>query len=413
MNNDRFASLLSSFPQGADPATYRLDQVTCLLGKAGYLSIFSKPDPSRPDIPIFSPSDPNALIAVQVREDLHRFGVEVQPPSVEKGLGVCKHIGESVARIQVDWTLCPDDFQAAPGLYPPPTVLDGTRSQRFTMLNGQMTWLDRPGSGFRSFGTGRTFPVLINGQPQLRLGAVIDVLEGFGRFQGLNGTFVVNGYITPPQGLALNIIIRFADPEGKLYTPGPVAPLQETADPDTGTEFLMVIGEADPSHGMTIEPTATGIRAGVRERLRLVRISYDIASERGVRTRTSTGQVVGTFQGNLLFNLVDPNPVTPLYGTDGVFTFFDRRGRPVATLNASVVEGRAFRTTLPGAPAPVFRFGGFGPFIGGTGAFQGTVGMMSVNAAISVFPRALSTLYVLRVSDPDGRFRASCSRAWS
>ena len=62
---------------------------------------------------------------------------------------------------------------------------------------------------------------------------------------------------------------------------------------------------------------------------------------------------------------------------------------------------------------PVFRFGGFGPFLGGTGPFRDAVGMMSLNAAISVFPRTLSNLYVLRVSDVDGRFRAACGRAWS
>jgi hypothetical protein len=96
-----------------------------------------------------------------------------------------------------------------------------------------------------------------------------------------------------------------------------------------------------------------------------------------------------------------------------VYTFQDRQGQTVATLNADVVEGRAFRTTLAGAPGPVFRFGGFGPFLGGTGPFQGMIGMISMNAALSVFPGALSTVHVIRVSDPDGRFRASCSRAWS
>jgi hypothetical protein len=144
-----------------------------------------------------------------------------------------------------------------------------------------------------------------------------------------------------------------------------------------------------------------------------VQIAFDLGGSQGVRSRTSEGPLVGTLSGTLQFNPLDPNPVTPVQTRDGVFTFFDRRGCAIATLNANIVEGRAFRTTLPGAPGPIFRFGGFGPFLGGTGVFQDTIGMISLNAAISVFPRTLSNFYVLRVSDPDGRFRASCSRAWT
>jgi hypothetical protein len=56
---------------------------------------------------------------------------------------------------------------------------------------------------------------------------------------------------------------------------------------------------------------------------------------------------------------------------------------------------------------PVFRFGGFGPFQGGDGCFAGASGMMSLNAVVSVFPRTLTNLYILRFDDPEGRFRAA------
>jgi hypothetical protein len=104
--------------------------------------------------------------------------------------------------------------------------------------------------------------------------------------------------------------------------------------------------------------------------------------------------------------------VTPIQTTDGVFTFFDSDHRPIATLMANMVEGRAFRTDVPDSPAPLFRFGGFGPFISGTGIFAGAEGMMTMNAAISVMPRTLSNLYVLRFADPDGRFRRTCVDYW-
>jgi len=99
---------------------------------------------------------------------------------------------------------------------------------------------------------------------------------------------------------------------------------------------------------------------------------------------------------------MDPRPVFPIQTTDGVFTFHDADGREVGTVRANMVEGRAFRTPLPGAPNPVFRFGGFGPVLGGTGAFAGAAGMLSMNSIVSVVPRTLSNLYVLRLVDQRG-----------
>src|SRR5206468_3790841 len=84
-------------------------------------------------------------------------------------------------------------------------------------------------------------------------------------------------------------------------------------------------------------------------------------------------------------------PVSPIQTTNGVFSFFDREGKTLGTVNANMIEGRAMRTELEGAPMPVFRFAGFGPLLGGTGFFDGADGMMSMNSVVSVFPRALST----------------------
>jgi hypothetical protein len=60
---------------------------------------------------------------------------------------------------------------------------------------------------------------------------------------------------------------------------------------------------------------------------------------------------------------------------------------------------------LPGVEAPVFRVAGFGPLEGGTGTFLGAEGLVTVNAALTLFPNAFSTLYVLRIHDPESRIR--------
>src|SRR5207248_7737186 len=115
------------------------------------------------------------------------YALTAEPPAVEGGWCTRKCVGEAVATVGIRWMVMPDDFEAGPGKVPPPTDLDAARSQRFCMLDGRMQFKDADHSGFRAFGTGRTFPVLVAGRPQLRLGAVIDILEGLGRLQGLPG----------------------------------------------------------------------------------------------------------------------------------------------------------------------------------------------------------------------------------
>ena len=62
------------------------------------------------------------------------------------------------------------------------------------------------------------------------------------------------------------------------------------------------------------------------------------------------------------------------------------------------------RTQMPGFPMPLFRFAGFGPILG-DGQLSGADGMMSMNSAVSVFPRTLSNLYIFRFYDPEGKLR--------
>ncbi len=406
-------SPVKSLPPGANPETYGIESMTALLKRAAYFPIFSVHDPGRPNMPLPSPNKPGALIGVDVNEELHRFDVRAElAPSIGCP-PISKRVGEPVANVSIRWLVIPDDFVAAPDRIPPPTELDPTRSQRFAMLNGHMTFKDEKQSGFRAFGTGRTFPALVEGRPQLRIGAVINVLEGFGAFRALPGTVVVNGYIQPPYGLDLNFVIRFADPDSKLLAGSRITPIQPIADPDPETAFLVLLGEPDPTRPTTLNqaPNGTVLGSNVFERLRLVRLNFDVGTRRGPRSRVSEGALVGTLSGTLSFNPMDPRAVSPIQTTNGVFTFYDRNGCAFGVLRANIVEGRAFPTPLGGRP--VWRFGGVGPFLGGTGPFQDAVGMISLNAAVSVFPRTLSNLYVLRVSDPDGRFRASFARAWS
>jgi hypothetical protein len=231
-------------------------------------------------------------------------------------------------------------------------------------------------------------------------------LEGFGRLRGVPGTIVVNGHIRPPNELALNLMGRFVDPAARLTARGTVSPVRPIRPLDRGTTFVAVLGENDPARPTEAVFAADGrmLGARVQERLRSVRLEFDSASA-GIEGRARVGSLVGRVTATLYFDATDPRPVLPIRTTDGVFTFEDADGRVVGTIRADMVEGRAFRTALPGAPTSVFRFGGFGPIIGGSGAFAGVGGLMSMNAAISMRPSTLSNLYVLRLLVADGDAR--------
>jgi hypothetical protein len=351
-------------------------------------------------------------VAVHVHEELHRFDLDVRTANDGCRLVASQRIGRPAATVQIRWTVIPEWFAASPDRRPPPTPLLPFFSQRFAMLDGELRFRDADGSGFRGFGTGRTFPASVRGERRLRIGAVIDVLEGFGSLEGLPGTICVNGYIEPPHGLALNLMARFVDPEGRLRTRTPGA-VHGDANPDPDALFLAFLGEPDPDRPTRLVQGADGemLGAEVRELLRPVRTGFGLDGR--ISSETRTGPVAGTVSGRLLFNPLRARPGSPVpFGTrGGVFTVHGRNGEPIGSIEADIQEGRGFPTELPGAPMPIFRFGGFGPVLGGDGLFAGAEGMMTLNAAISVFPRTLSNLYVFRLSDPSGRLRRGLSGA--
>jgi hypothetical protein len=402
------------FPAGVDPLTYKLEEVTRLLKSAAYFPIFNVANPNSPNAPILLvPGLDFLMIGVSVNEELHRFEVKVEQTA--GGLQSANRVGEPVANVHIRWTPIPSDFEGAPNRFPPPTILNPFVSQRFCMLEGALNFKQPVGTGVRAFGTGRTFPSRENNASVLRIGAVIEILEGLGAFGGLTGAMCINGFIQPPHNLALNLVARLMDPQGKVQSrtcqPAPAAP---AANPDPNAVFMFFLGEPDPNAPVKVNlaPDGTMLGSEVHELLRLVDISFQVSADTA-RSCTREGPIVGSVSATLHFNAFDPRPVSPIQTTSGVFTFWDKDRRNIGTVLSNMVEGRAMRTPLEGAPLPVFRMAGFGPVLGGTGYFQGADGMMTMNSAVSVFPRTLSNLYVLRFYDPNGRFRDAAAKAWS
>jgi hypothetical protein len=371
------------------------------LKEAAYIALYSMPNPQNPNKPKLS-LDPPGIIHVIVNEELHRFPVDIAEGT---------RVGEPAANVQMQWTPVPEDFKPVPDVQPPPTAIDPGRSQRFVTLNGAMTYHDSAQSHIRAFGHGRTFPMVAGVTPQLHLGAVVNVREGFGSFEGLQGTVLVNGHIKPPTDLSLCIVARFMDPEARLKAEklGPIT-LSPNPDPDYAT--LLLVADVDPSAPAEVHYGPDGAPAGwqIHERLRLMNVDFDVAS--GVRSKTEAGVPVGIHTAAFRFDSAAEGPALPVSSTDGVMTFTGRDGKPIGTLRINMYEGDAFTASLPGTQAQLYRFGAFGPILGATGAFEGAIGMMTVNGTFCAKPRAASTLYIIRMYDPQGAIRTSMKEAW-
>jgi hypothetical protein len=409
---------------GRNSGTCRFAEMSELLKRAAYLPLFSMPNPEKPDVPLSAlpiltelvPALRNyLLIGMRVFEAPHRLEVKALQPTPERGLAAIHEVGEQIAKIDVHFAITPDNFEAGPGRVPPATLFLPFFSQRFSFPQGEFSFLDRRQSGFKGFGAGRTFPIRIRGETHIRIGGIIQILEGIGKFSDLQGLVVVNGEIRPPNDLALFMMPRIMDPKGILNAKSPVAPLQSIPDPDPTAAFFFFLAEPDPAQPITINRAGNGriLSLNLYERLRLVQIGFDISTSAEIRSRMIEGDVIGSHRSTVFFNPEAETEVTPFYSSNDVFIFFDKDGRTMGTLKANLVEGRAIRTVLSGARHPVFRIGAAGPFIDGTGQFLNAIGVVSVNGALSLNPNTLSSLYMLRVIDVDGRFRVSANRAWT
>ncbi len=401
-------------PPGTDPRTYRLAEVNRLMQSA-YFSLFSVPNPQEPDVPIEAElSFPWSLLqrlpflsgqllaGVQVNEKPLRFQTAADVLACQ--LLSSNTVGQPIASVHILWKTIPWDYPASPYTNAPQTIINPFVSQRFEMLNGEFRFDDPQQSGVHGFGSGRTFPNFPNGL-SLKIGAVIDILEGFGQLAGRTGLMVVNGEITPPNELALNIMQRILDPRGTLLTQRPLPPLREQPFPDPDATFMMLLGEPDPAHGSPLILGEGGAIEGVElyERLRLIDLDFAVLPKEGLKSQVRVGRVIGRARSKLHLPVNSTVPI-PAQTTGSEFEFFDGR-LPFGKIAADLVEGRGFPTPLAGAPSPLYRIGGFGPIEGGTGEFDKAQGIVSMNSVLSLFPRTFSNLYIFRFADSDGRFR--------
>jgi hypothetical protein len=413
----------SSSQQPSPPAglKYYQSAVEELLLSSLYLDTFvtSRRGTRNVALPLPGSANPADLTGLQI------FG-QAQPLSIKTTIvnGAVRGaatLGSTRAGMSLRWVLAPDDEFALPYEQPLPTLFDARSSQRFNMMDAEFR-LDEDGkNAFHGFGAGRTYPAVIAGEDQVWLGACGKIMHGTGVFENVQGSFVLNGRITPPDGLACEMLIRVLASASGQPAGGPpglkgvsAASLGATI-PLAGATYLTFLGAPDPNAPLQqhTQPDGTVIGAAVTELLRPVRVEHSLGNDgKSLRAHyVYEDWIAGrlTTQIHFTLNPSDPPPpdnaLSPLpwYTEDTTITFFDPKGKEIGAIAANIAEGRGFSTHFAGFPGPILNLVGFGPFAGGTGSFAGAQGMLSVNAGVSVDPATLSNLYVLRLAQARGR----------
>jgi hypothetical protein len=409
-------SQLPALPPGL---RYYGSAVKELLAASTYLDMIVTPRRGKRNVvlPLPGSASQSDVTGLQVFGLAQRLSIKT---TVGKdGLQGAASIGSAHSGVSLRWVLAPDDEHALPDKQPLPTLFDPGKSQRFTIMDCELRLDEGGNSAFQAFGAGRTWPAAGGGEARTWLGACGKIMSGQGLFANVQGSFALNGWVTPPDGFCFEMLIRVMDPapgqpagEPPGLT-GELASSQEAAPALAGSNYTTFLGEPDPAAPIRQEFTAGGemVGASVAELLRVVRVEYELAGNgRSLRARhTAEDWIAGRLTTSIRFNPFDPKtpgtPVSPLpWRTEATtITFFDRKGRELGAIGANVAEGRGFLTQFAGFPAPVLNLVGFGPFAGGSGCFANSRGMLSVNAGVSVDPAMLANLYVLRFAPADGK----------
>lgn len=389
--------------------TFPFEEVQRLLDQAAHFNLLSTPQPSL-DARI---TDHGDVVGVRVAEDLHRLSIRTELPGGQGGFKVANAVGPTEGSFHHRWMFIPDGYDALPDHEPPRTALDPSRSQRFVMLGGTCR-VGTEGDGFHGFGTGLTLPVTLGGRPQLQVAAVGTLTEGFGKLAGHTGTYTYCGTLAPDRGFVGSLLIRVMDHQGDLRTEDELPAVAPIHSPDPDYTYLLFRGQKrDRSQRTEYSFGSDGQVEGldVEQQLRL--LTLDSALDCGLRAAAEVGPVAGKITAKIRFNLLAPGaPGTDLspipFQSYNTYIVTDQQGETLGTIEADGGEGRTFALSLDGAPGQrALRFGGFGPIVRGTGIFEGAQGLMTDNSVVGIAPHALATQYVLRVFDPEGRFRAA------
>jgi hypothetical protein len=395
-------------------------KVQDLLGRVAYLNVFAIPQSFQPV------RRGGRVVGFEGAHALHRFDIQTLPPTSEGGLKASNQISISLGMLKSRWMIIPNDYYALPGKEPPATPFESTGTQRVSLQDAEFSIGAGPNPiRFKAFGTGRIDPAR-DRTPDLFLGAVAVITEGFGSSPGQEGVIVVNGRFDPGKGFLGDVICKLWDFDGRLYGTR-LSVLNRMKMPRMNDTYLLVRYEKPVVTGpdgkvhvapaglvkYLFGPDGSPVGAHTENPLRLLKTEFVVESG-SLLTKEVIGAEIGNLSGDVHFDLTYPAgpPLVPSnYVSRNMLTFRDGTGSTIGSFVARD-EGRSFALKLPGlSNQSAVSFGGFGPITDGTGAFEGIQGVWSDNSQISITPFGTVGLGVFRIVDPRGQYRATMGSA--
>ena len=400
------SALLASLPPGVDPKTHGLAEVDQFMARIANLLLYGAAGHELRPI-----QDRGRIVGFTLDLALQRLDVQDTPPE-PSGMRAANLVSSSTpARLRLDMAFIPDGYVARYGERPPSTAFDPTRPQRLAVLDGSLQLADASGSSLRFFGTGQTFPQIYGSDP-LVMGLVLVIIDARGRLQGHPGMAVINGLLNRSGPSDFSVLIRLADPNGSLLAPH-IPPIQHPAhprEPDSTFFILHGVNDVEDPTELIVSPDGSMQGAHLRQQISLVRTGFDVHGPQGLSTATTFGPLVSRLKARMSFDPMAPPPV-PFTIKNSRFTFFDSQGRALGRLEANIVEGRGYPTSIPGIALPIQRGAALAPIIRGSGIFEGARGLVTVSNWISIFPRQVSGFFFIRLMDPAGRYRQALGRS--
>ncbi|MEQ1825190.1 MAG: hypothetical protein ABL921_04565 [Pirellula sp.] len=408
--------------------TYPFETVQELLDRVAHFNIYARPmeKMSGKNSAIYSGKQ---VVGYSIENDLHRFIVRLDTPTQQTGVRALNEAAELVGRTHQKWILVPEDFRAIPNREAPTTFLNTAVSQRFVMMDTTFQF-GNGNDAFHGFGTGRTFPATQHGAQTVLAGAVGTITRGTGRFSGVEGTFTYCGALSPRDGFTGSIFLRVADPTNQFHVSTLRAIKVEKHKPipmETGVSYLIFRGQKkDRSQKTSYRFRSNGEYLGITLQPQIRLFGSDFTAHPRISCNYTVGDAVGDLDALILFNPLDPgapgtqySPI-PFHDYDN-YVFKDSLGHTLGSFGFDggaghffghaarfIGEGRVFITSLPDAPGQqAVKFGGFGPIVNGTGIFADAEGLVAHNAAVGISPHVLSTVFIARIIDPNGKYRRS------
>jgi haloalkane dehalogenase len=392
--------------------TYPYADVQRLLDQVTYFNLYALPDLAYAGRTTLIPDGAGGGAGAHGEHGLvvglflHPFNALI---TTEGGPRVHHQVGGAAGRYESRWMFAPASHEWSPGVRPPATRFDRARSQDFVMLGDRVTFGDKQRHGFFGYGVGRTFPAAVGGE--LWVGAVGNVTKGFGKFEGLDGTYVFNAVITPDLGVQGNLTCRILDPAGLCRGENLPPTAATVGGVPSDASYFIASGRKPKTRPRTeYAPSPPGrpdlVSIVTPAQMSAVETRCTDQGPGGLRSEVRVGEAVANLDAKITLDLMTPAGTASSpnsFITENRYHFVDPAGREVGTITATIELGRAFGLSFPSAPGQRgLRYGGVGRITEATGAFTGAGGLVAVNSAIGIAPHVLSVLQILRVSNLTG-----------